>query len=65
VLIPGTSLLSSGLMGVVHLLTLCYLFLGIAIVSDIFMEAIEAITAQTIKMEYWDKEKSTMIVIER
>lgn len=27
--------------------------------------AIEEITAQTIKMEYWDKEKSTMIVIER
>lgn len=47
------------------MLTLCYLFMGIAIVSDIFMEAIEAITAQTIKLEYWDKEKSTMIVIER
>jgi len=45
VLIPGTSLLSSGLMGVCYLLTLGYLFLGIAIVSDIFMEAIEEITA--------------------
>lgn len=45
VLIPGTSLLSPGLMGVCYLLTLGYLFLGIAIVSDIFMEAIEEITA--------------------
>jgi hypothetical protein len=38
ILIPGSSLLSSGLMGVAYLLTLGYLFLGIAIVSDIFME---------------------------
>jgi hypothetical protein len=33
------------MMGVVYLLTLGYLFLGIAIVADIFMEAIESITA--------------------
>jgi len=45
ILIPGTSLLGSTLMGIVYLLTLGYLFLGIAIVSDIFMEAIEEITA--------------------
>jgi len=38
ILIPGTSLLGSTLMGIVYLLTLGYLFLGIAIVSDIFME---------------------------
>lgn len=36
---------SSGLLTVVYLMTLFYLFLGIAIISDIFMEAIETITA--------------------
>jgi hypothetical protein len=38
VLIPGTSLLPNGLMGVVYIFALGYLFLGIAIISDIFME---------------------------
>jgi len=45
VLIPGTQLLSNNLLGVVYLIGLGYLFLGVAIVSDIFMEAIEAITS--------------------
>lgn len=44
ILVPGTSLMNDGLMGVVYLLWLGYLFLGIAIISDIFMEAIESIT---------------------
>jgi hypothetical protein len=38
VLIPGTSLLPGVLMGIVYLIALGYLFLGIAIISDIFME---------------------------
>lgn len=38
VLIPGTSLLPNGLMGFFYLLGLGYLFMGIAIISDIFME---------------------------
>lgn len=38
VLVPGTSLMNDGFMGVVYLLWLGYLFLGIAIISDIFME---------------------------
>jgi len=38
VLIPGTSLLPTGLMGVCYFFALGYLFLGIAIISDIFME---------------------------
>ena len=38
VLIPGTSLLPNGLMGVVYIVALGYLFLGIGIISDIFME---------------------------
>lgn len=33
---------------------LLYLFLGIGVISDIFMEAIEEITAQTQIVELWD-----------
>lgn len=38
ILVPGTSLMSDGLMGIVYLLWLGWLFVGIAIISDIFME---------------------------
>lgn len=41
-------------MGIFYFLMLCYLFLGIAIVSDIFMESIESITAQTRMRTYID-----------
>ena len=41
-------------MGVLYLLFMGYMFVGIAIVSDIFMEAIEVITAQTRMVVYVD-----------
>ena len=44
---PGVQLLPAGLMGVMYLLFLIYLFLGISISADIFMEAIEVITSKT------------------
>lgn len=47
ILIPGTSLMNRGLTGFIYLIWLGWMFVGIAIVSDIFMESIEAITAQT------------------
>lgn len=37
----GLELQSDTLMGIIYLLALCYLFMGIAIISDIFMESIE------------------------
>jgi len=40
------SLLDDGLLGVVYIVFLCYLFLGIAIVSDLLMESIEVITSK-------------------
>mgnify|MGYP001075595977 CR=1 FL=1 len=43
---------------------LCYLFLGIAIVADIFMEAIEQITSQTRTIELWDPEGRSKVEIE-
>jgi len=45
VLIPGTTLLPKGLLAVTYLVFLCWLFLGVSIVADIFMEAIEVITS--------------------
>ena len=51
---PGVSLLPSGLMGVAYLIFLGYLFLGIAIIADIFMEAIETITSQMKIMDIHD-----------
>lgn len=47
VLLPGTQLLSNNFLAVVYFSFLMYLFLGIAIIADIFMEAIEAITSTT------------------
>jgi len=51
VLIPGTTLLPKGLLGFAYFMFLGFLFLGISIVADIFMEAIEVITSQTVLRE--------------
>lgn len=52
------------MMGIVYLLTLGYLFLGIAIVADIFMEAIESITAQTVAKEVRDETTGGTLIME-
>ena len=54
VLIPGTTLMPTGLLGFAYFLFLCFLFLGISIVADIFMGAIETITSQTVMKEHID-----------
>jgi len=43
----GFSLMSTGFLAIFYAIVLGYLFLGVAIVSDIFMEAIEEITSKT------------------
>ena len=45
--LPGTQLMSNGLVGAFYLIFLFWLFLGISIIADIFMEAIEIITSST------------------
>lgn len=45
-LLPGLALLSRGTLAVMYGLCLCYLFIGISIVAEIFMEAIEKITSK-------------------
>lgn len=45
-MIPGVATLNNGMLAVFYGLALIYLFLGISIVAEIFMEAIEKITAK-------------------
>ena len=44
---PGMSLLGDAALGVCYLLFLFWLFIGISILADIFMEAIEVITSKS------------------
>jgi len=46
ILIPGITILPGWFQGTIYLLGLFYLFLGISIISDVFMAAIEVITSQ-------------------
>jgi Ca2+/Na+ antiporter len=63
-MIPGTSLLNNSFMGFAYLCGLGWLFLGIAIISDIFMESIEEITSQNKEIELFDKAAEKKFVIE-
>ena len=54
--VPGTSLMSSGVQGVAYFCFLIYLFLGISINADIFMESIEVITSTTKDVAVRDKD---------
>ena len=47
IIVPGTTLMNDLLMGIVYVLILFWFFLGIAIVAEIFMEAIEVITSKS------------------
>jgi len=46
-ILPGTDILPVPMLMFAYFLALCWLFLGISIVADIFMSAIEKITSQT------------------
>jgi len=54
VITEGVSLLPYWLLAIIYFLGLAYLFLGIALVSDIFMDGIEVITSQTKTIKYND-----------
>ena len=47
-----------------YFICLLYLFLGIAIIADMFMEAIEVITSQTKTVEIWDDELKKNFLID-
>lgn len=48
ILPPGFSMLNSWFLGIFYCVMLIYIFVGIMIISDIFMDAINVITAATI-----------------
>jgi Ca2+/Na+ antiporter len=54
ILIPGTSLLPKPFLAIVYFIFIAWLFMGIAIVAEIFMEAIEVITSKTVVVEVED-----------
>jgi solute carrier family 8 (sodium/calcium exchanger) len=60
VLVPGTAILPTGLLAVAYCLSLIYLFLGISIVSDIFMSGIEKITSENMKVEIKNEDGMTV-----
>lgn len=64
ILIPGMQLLSPGLLGIAYFAFLVYLFLGISISADIFMEAIEVITSKTKLIDVMDSEGGANYQIE-
>ena len=63
-LIPAENLWSDGLRGFLYILGMCYLFLGIAIVADIFMSCIEVITSKKKKVTRYDPDKQERVEIE-
>jgi len=48
ILPPGFSMLNPKFLGTFYFILLVYIFVGISIISDIFMDAINVITAATI-----------------
>jgi len=45
--LPGTPLMGNTTVGIFYFIFLLWLFLGISVIADIFMEAIEIITSST------------------
>ena len=63
-MIPGSYLINTPALAIFVLITLGWLFMGIGIISDIFMEAIEEITAQTKTVELWDRDGKNKVFID-
>ena len=60
--VPGTSLMGKAPLGIFYLIFLFWLFLGISVIADIFMEAIEVITSSTKDMPFADKDGNVVTV---
>lgn len=57
-------MMNGSFLAVVYLIALVYLFVGIAIISDIFMEAIEQITSEYKLEEVFDEEQKNKYFVE-
>jgi solute carrier family 8 (sodium/calcium exchanger) len=62
--IRGFQLIDKNALIVVYFIFLMYLFVGISIIADKFMEAIEVITSTTERVECWDKSGKKKFFIE-
>ena len=60
-LLPGENLWHPILRGFLYIMALLYLFLGIAIASDVFMSSIEVITSKKRKVVKWDDDRQTRV----
>ena len=56
--------MNKNFLAAVYFLFLMYLFLGISIIADIFMEAIEVITSTVKRTEVWDRDGKNKFFIE-
>ena len=54
--------MSNNFLSFIYLAFLIYLFIGISIISDIFMEAIEVITSTTLRKEVFDKDNNSYFI---
>lgn len=64
ILLPAENLWNEGVRGFLYCLAIAYLFLGVAIASDIFMSSIEVITSKKRKVLKYDVEKQQKVEIE-
>ncbi|XP_076465393.1 sodium/calcium exchanger 2-like [Babylonia areolata] len=60
-LLPAENLWPEALRGILYILALIYLFIGIAIASDVFMCSIEVITSKKRKVIRWDEERQEKV----
>ena len=60
-LLPAENLWSMGVRTVLYVLAMLYVFMGIAIASDVFMCAIEVITSKKKTVVRWDEEKQERV----
>ena len=63
-LLPAQNLWHEGLRGVLYVTAMVYIFLGIAIIADIFMSCIEVITSKKRKVTRFDPDRQERVEIE-
>ncbi|XP_013418432.1 sodium/calcium exchanger 2 isoform X2 [Lingula anatina] len=61
ILLPAENLWNLYLRGILYIVAMLYLFIGVAIASDIFMGSIEVITSKKKTVIKWDEEKQEKI----
>lgn len=64
ILVPAENFWHEGVRGFLYILAMLYFFAGICIASDVFMSAIEWITATKREVSFYDEEKAEMVTKE-